>query len=329
MHKEIIMDFGKILSKAWKTIWKHKILWLFGILAGCGANGSGQASSNVNLSSNGSNYQDAPSFLGPEAQRSFEQFFRSLADIQPWIWVVVGVSIFVLIVVISFLSLMAGTLGTTGVVKGTSMADQANEEDKPLSLGVVFKGLKPYYWKVLLLTLIVNVGGFVLGMILLIPILILTVCTFFLAGILMIPISWFIHTWVRFTTIAIIEEDLGIMDAIKRAWSLLIKNLGNVAIVFLILGVGGALIGVALIIPIILSLLPLIINITATGIDTISSSLTLTAILLAIALPLVIFLGGVLRAYVLSAWTLTYRRVAAESALPEVISSSKEKKEKP
>jgi len=44
---------------------------------------------------------------------------------------------------------------------------------------------------------------------------------------------------------------------------------------------------------------------------------------------LTILLGGVLRAYILSAWTLTYRRIAAGSALPEVISSAKEKKAKP
>jgi hypothetical protein len=142
-------------------------------------------------------------------------------------------------------------------------------------------------------------------------------------------VTWFINTWVRFTIIGIIEEDLGIMDAVKRAWNLLIKNLGNVAIIFLILGVGGALIGVAIALPVILSLLPVIINITASGIETISTTLTLTAVLFAIALPLVIFLGGVLRAYVLSAWTLTYRRIAAESAMPEVISSAKEKKAKP
>ena len=326
------MDFGEILSKAWKTIWKHKILWLFGILAGCSAGSSGssgQASSSFDLPARSSNYQDAPSFLGPEAQHSFEQFSQSIANIQPWVWVVVGVSIFVLIVVFSFLSLMASTLGKTGIIKGTSLADQASEEDKPLSFGAIFKGLKPYYWKVLLLTLIVNVGGFVLAIILLIPLLILTVCTFFIAGILVIPVTWFINTWVRFTIIAIIEEDLGIMDAIKRAWSLLIKNLGNVAIIFLILGVGGALIGVAIAIPIVLSLLPLIINITVTGTETISAMLTVTAILFAIALPLTILLGGVLRAYILSAWTLTYRRIAAGSALPEVISSAKEKKAKP
>lgn len=322
------MDFGEILSKAWKTIWKHKILWLFGVLAGCSANGTGRASSSFDIESRSGNYQDVPNFLGPEAQHSFEQFFRSLSEIQPWIWVVIGLSVLVLIIVISFLSLMAGTLGMTGVIKGTGMADRANKEDKPLSFGAIFKGLKPHYWKVLLLILIVNVGGFILLMILLVPLLILTVCTFFLAGILMIPVGWFISTWVRFTIIAIIEEDLGIMDAVKRAWQLLTKNLGNVAIMFLILGIGGGLVGMVVAVPIILSLLPLFIGIAATGMQAISKTMTLAAILFAIALPVVIFLSGVLRAYVLSAWTLTYRRIAVGSELPEILKPSKEKKEK-
>ncbi len=30
------MDFGNILTRAWQISWKHKALWLFGILAACG-----------------------------------------------------------------------------------------------------------------------------------------------------------------------------------------------------------------------------------------------------------------------------------------------------
>ena len=32
-------DFGTILSRAWQIIWKFKVMWIFGILAGCGRNG--------------------------------------------------------------------------------------------------------------------------------------------------------------------------------------------------------------------------------------------------------------------------------------------------
>ncbi len=36
------MDYGEVLSKAWKIAWKFKVLWIFGILAGCGASQGGK-----------------------------------------------------------------------------------------------------------------------------------------------------------------------------------------------------------------------------------------------------------------------------------------------
>ena len=35
------MDIGEVLSRAWQIIWKHKVLWIFGILAGCASGGGG------------------------------------------------------------------------------------------------------------------------------------------------------------------------------------------------------------------------------------------------------------------------------------------------
>ena len=43
------MDYGEVLSKAWKIVWKFKILWIFGILASCTGNaGSGVGSGGNN-----------------------------------------------------------------------------------------------------------------------------------------------------------------------------------------------------------------------------------------------------------------------------------------
>ena len=47
------MNYGEVLSSAWKTIWKHKVLWIFGILAGLGAgSGGGSASGRGNVNPN-------------------------------------------------------------------------------------------------------------------------------------------------------------------------------------------------------------------------------------------------------------------------------------
>ncbi len=32
-------NFGEVLSRAWQIIWKHKVLWIFGILASCSQGG--------------------------------------------------------------------------------------------------------------------------------------------------------------------------------------------------------------------------------------------------------------------------------------------------
>jgi len=38
------MDFGYVLKRAWGIIWKFKVLWIFGILAGCGQAASSSGS---------------------------------------------------------------------------------------------------------------------------------------------------------------------------------------------------------------------------------------------------------------------------------------------
>lgn len=44
------MDFGEVLKKAWKIIWKFKVLWIFGILSSCGQSGGGSGGSSANSS---------------------------------------------------------------------------------------------------------------------------------------------------------------------------------------------------------------------------------------------------------------------------------------
>lgn len=317
------MNFGEILSKAWKVIWKHKILWVFGILAGCGMSGGGGgngggASSAARISQSGNDW------MAPSAQRGVDHFFRSLADIPAGAWVAIGVGLFLAMVILSVLFLMLGTLGITGVIKGTSMADEAGKDEKPLSLKAVFTGLKPFYWKVFLLNIGLRVAGFIVGMMLVLPVILFAVVTCGFGLLLMIPIGWFVTALVYFSTIAIIEEGLGIFKAIGRAWKVLIKNIGNVLLMFLILGVGQAVIGLLLALPIFVSFVPLLINGIVTGFQNVVPSLVITGILLLIFIPLMIFLSGVLRAYVWSAWTLTYRRLTGSEQVEQEVLPSKE-----
>ncbi len=314
------MDFGEILSKAWKTIWKNKILWLFGILAGCGGaystqgGGGGGSSSGIQMPSS-----PGPSPFNTPLDRNIDKFAQFLADIPVWVWIAIGIAFIILIFVLSIIFLMLGTLGQTGVIKGASLADQAKEEDKPLSLKDIFKGIKPHYWKILLFNVGFRISWFILNLLLIIPIVILTICTCCLGLLLLVPVGWFVQVMIYFTTIAIIEEDLDIFKAIARAWEVLTKNLGNVVLMFLILGLGQLILGFIIVLPIFLTPIPILINLAVTGFESATVGLIISAILFLIILPIVIFLSGVLMAYVLSAWTLTYRRLTGENSLTPIV----------
>lgn len=309
------MDIGKILSKAWKTIWKHKILWVFGILAGCGAtsHGGGGGGGSSAMTSNGQpGNWDGPPFMNPGTQRAFGDFFRSLSEIPPMVWVLIVLGLVFVGVVLSILFLMAGTLGTAGVIKGTGMSEERDADSKPISFGAVFKAVKPYYWKVFLLNLGLRILGFFVVIILGIPLILLTVCTCFLGLFLLIPIGWFINLMVNFTTIAIIEEDKSIFEGIERAWQVITKNIGNVFVMFLILGVGQLIAGLIIALPLVIVPTPFLINLFASGFRTVTVGLILSVILFLVFIPFVILLSGVLKAYVLTSWTLTYRDLTAE-----------------
>ena len=323
------MNFGEILSKAWKVIWKHKILWLFGLLAGCGAAGSGGGGGNPAASSSLEyRMEQSNSVFPPSTHWAMQDFFQSLADVPLLVWIAIGLIFILAVIVFSVLFKMLGTLGITGLVKGTSMADETGEDEKPLSLKAVFEGLKPSYWKVFLFNVGYQIAGFIVGLMLVLPIILLAVVTCGIGLLLMIPIGWLISVMVNFTTIAMVEEGLGVFKAISRAWQVLVKNIGNVLLMFLILGVGQIIIGIVLGLPIFVAILPVFINIAISGITNISAGLIITGILLIIMIPLMVFLGGVVKAYVWGAWTLTYRRlIKGESAEPEVL-VTKETKDK-
>ncbi|MBW6465878.1 MAG: hypothetical protein K0B06_05190 [Brevefilum sp.] len=313
------MNYGKILEKAWKIIWKHKILWLFGVLAGCSATGTrgggGGGSAGGGGGANTTVQPGSLDFLAPSTQQALNNFGQFIASIPIWVWVLLVMVLVLVGLVLSIVFLLVGTLGETGVISGTGLADEADLDSPPLSFGTIFNKLKPHYWKVVLLRVGLHLVGFFVLLILLIPILLLISCTCCLGLFLLIPIGWLIETLVNFTMIAIIEEKLGIFPAIARAWQVITRNLGHVVVMFLILGVGGLIVGLIISLPLIIIPVPLVANLLISGGRMISVGLVLSLLLSMAFIPLLIFLAGVLRAYILASWTLTFRQLTLEGGL--------------
>jgi len=226
--------------------------------------------------------------------------------------------------VMSVVMLFAGSFGTAGVIKGTLIAEETASDAKPISLKQVFTGIKPYFWKVLLLNLGLRVAGFIIGFLLFIPIILLVVFTCGLGVFLLIAIGIFIDLMVNFSTIAIIQEDKDIFEAISRAWQIITRYLGKVLVMFLILGLGQIIIGLVIALPLILVPMPLVLGLLALDGGAVGVGVIVSIMLFLLMIPIMIFLGGVLKAYVLASWTLTYRRLTDKADLTPTVLNPQE-----
>ena len=324
------MNFGEILSRAWKIIWKHKVLWIFGILASCGqgnhsGGGGGGSSGFQTTGGNGWN---------GEVPRELQQFFFNLErffnQIEGWeiAAIVAGVIFVFLLLWLLFLAL--GTIGRIGLIQGTVESEDGVEK---LTFGGLFNSGKSFFWRILGLNLLISLAALALALLLIIPLGLLTVFTFGIGLLclmpllcLLVPVGWLIQVIIQQANIALIVEDLTIFDAIQRGWDVFRENWGNLVVMALILGIGGAIVGFVIAFPILLIVIPAAIGAAAGGMAeseiAFGGGLLIGGLCLAAYIPVLILLSGVLQAYIQTAWTLTYLRLTSpsvEKALDEPI----------
>lgn len=293
-------NLGEVLSTSWRTIWKHKVLWVFGILASFARGGGGSSAGGGN-----SGYQTGSG----DASFPTEQFERGMQQAAQFfeqnLWVIIaGV---VIIIVLSILLYAAGMMGRIGLIKGVYKVENGAET---LSFGELWSESMPYFWRIFGMNFLIGLAfvlifiplvlfGFVtagIGFICILPLL----C-------ILVPISWVIAVVMEQAQPAIVLENLGILAGLKRGWQIVKTNAVNFIVLALIVGVGGAIISIIIALPIILAFLPIFI-----GAGVLRESFTPIYIALAcfaLYLPVIIFLNGILTAYIQSVWTLTYLRL--------------------
>ncbi len=306
------MDIGEVLTRAWQIIWKHKVLWIFGILAGCVNGGGGGGGNGARRSFNPSNES---SNLPPYWQHFFSQFSQE----QIVLFVILGIIILLLIIVIA---IFLGTVGRIALIRGAQQADQGAER---LSFGELFKGSLPYFWRVFLLGLIVGLIFAVLVIALIIVGVLGSIVTLGIGLIcfipficLLIPVGAFITLLIEQASIAIVIENKSIFDGLNRGWEVIKANAGTMVIMWLILTLGGWIAGLIIFLPIAVILLPVIVAFAANNWQPMWSALLIGGICLVAYLPVLLVLGGILRSYIQTAWTLTYLRLTAPKVQPPV-----------
>jgi hypothetical protein len=303
------MNYSEVLTRAWQIIWKHKVLWIFGIFAGCASSGgSGGGGGNYNFSNN---TQELP--------ESVQRFVENVPT-EAWVAIMVGILCLVLFLVV--IGVFLSTIGKIGVVRGAVEADQDIESH--LTFGGLFKGSLPYFWRVFLLNLLVGIVIFLVVAAGILVAIFGTVLTFGLGLFcllplicLLIPVGIIIGVVIDQSAIAIITENLGIFEGLQRGWEVVRSNLGSIALIWLILDLGIRLIGgLILSVPLLLFMTPLIVAAISGSDQAFGVGAIISAICVIGYLPFLIVLSGMLNSYVQSGWTLTFLRLTHPPVVP-------------
>lgn len=312
------MDFGEIFSKAWKIVWNHKILWLFGLLAGCSARGGGGSGSGMNYSFGQRDFGNGPDGM-PPFMREFANFFENLPA---WVYVLFAIAVLMLVL----LGLFLGAIGRIGLVRGTAQADDGAQR---LTLSELWNGSLPYFWRVFWLNALIMVAVIVIFLIVLIPGIILTTVTLGLGIICLIPLicvlaiaAWLLGVVVEQSIVAIVTENLGVMDGLARGWKVVRANLGSYVVMALIVAVGGGIVGFLIAIPVLFIMVPIFIGMLSQTDAMMSGGVVVAGILFLLYLPFALLFGAVLQAYIGAVWTLVFRRLSGKKQALSVISTN-------
>jgi hypothetical protein len=307
------MNYGEVLSKSWKIVWKHKALWIFGILAGCGSGGGGGGGgSNLNYS-----------FQQGDLPPAMENFFRQFERIPDW-QIAMGIAamvlfVLLLIVVVIFFS----TIGRIGLIRG---AQQADADQPRITFGSLFRESLAYFWRVFGLNLLLGIAIFlIVGLLIAMGIVgavatlgVLLICLIPLMC-LFVPLMWLVSILVEQANIAIVVENTGIIEGLKRGWQVFRDNLGTMIVMGLILILGVGLVGGFIIgLPLILIVLPAMVGVFMGTQSSLGGGLLVAGLCLVAYLPIWLVLTGILTSYTKSAWTLTYLRLTKGPAVVEL-----------
>ena len=304
-------NFGEVLTRAWKTIWKHKVLWIFGILASC-ARGGGSSNGGGGSSSYQTSSGENTLFPGWQVERVMIQAGRYLE--QNW-WIIIVAILALIFIILIFYSL--GMIGRIGVIKGTSLAEKGAER---LSFGEIWSESLPYFWRIFGLNFLVVFAIFAI----IIPFILLGVVTAGIAFLcllpvlcLLIPLSWILYIIIEQAQAAIVLEDLGILDGFKRGWQIVKTNPIPTILMSLILGIGSFIIVMIVAIPLMLAFIPAFMSMSVLRGSLIPIYISFACC--ALYMPVLILFNGIVTAYIQSAWALTFMQLAGPKEEAPVI----------
>jgi hypothetical protein len=299
------MDISAIFKRAWEITWKHKGLWLLGILANC-SSGSSQTSSNVSR---------IPQYNVSRGE--FPQIDHWLQSVPEGTWIAIGIAVIGGLILLALIFWALAAVGNGGLIAGFHMA----ETGETVTLASTFQQGFRYFWKLLVIQLILGLASLVVILPLIFGGALLSILTLGIGLIcflplicLLIPLGIALSIYTLLTQIALIVEELDLVAAFQRAWDVFRSNLGEVIVMGLILGVGSFVVGLILAIPFILMVLPFITGLIVGTETSTFAGLSVTLIGILFYLPVLLVASGIMRTFITGSWTLTYRSLIEVTA---------------
>jgi len=307
------LDFGAILSRAWKITWENRDLWIFGILAALG-NGAARSSASASGGDGGGgrDFGAGGLELPPPARRFVE-------NPDPRIIAVV-IGLICLLLLIALVLFVLSIVGRGGLIGGVRLAD----DNGHVTFGEAWRVGLHNFWRLFLIGLVIGVVMIGLVGILLVPGVFLSITiigllcglplifAFVVAAIVLAIVAYFAQ-------IAAVVEDLSIPAALSRAWEVIRANLGDIIILGIVLIVAQAVVGVVIALPLVVTLVPIVfavIGFVNESQGLAAGGLIVAGLCFVAYLPVLIVLDGVLETWITSAWTLAYRQFTRLMAAP-------------
>ncbi|MFN2118852.1 MAG: hypothetical protein ACK2T0_00485 [Anaerolineales bacterium] len=236
------------------------------------------------------------------------------------LWVVV---VFILLAVaLAALAVFLGTMGRIGLIRGTFEADQGAER---LAFKELFRGGLPYFWRVFGLTFLIGLAFFIIFL----PLVLFGVVTAGVGFLCILPLlcvlallAWGVGILVHLANAAIVVENLGLVQGMRRAWEAASRKVGAVLIIWLVTALIGLVVGFVIALPVLLIVVPAAVGYFTTGQGMSSAFLVAGGACLTIYLPVLVVASGVLTAYVESVWALTFLRLTRLPQISEGLASS-------
>jgi len=308
------MDYGEILQRAWKIIWKHKVLWIFGILASCSRSsggGSGGGGGNAQYRFDQGDFP-SPNGVPPALQGIANWFERMVSD--GTIWIVITAVVLVVLLLI-LLAIVLGTLGRAGLVRGAWLGDEGQEK---ITFSELWRFALRYFWRVLLVSILFFVLSIVGFALLILPALLFSVATLFIGCcfvvLFFIAFFWLLNTLLDLSVVSIVAENRDIFESIRLSWEMIKKNLVPVIVISLILNIALLIFRLLIALPALLVIIPIVIGVMAGSQTALTTGLITAGIIFLLYLPVAIFLGGMAEAYYGTVWTVVYRRLTGRAA---------------